>query len=382
MKWFNNFHNVKYLLIVFAALIATGGLYISNSLVSDLKEEEMTKMCVWAEAMRSLNNADETTDLNLVLAVLNGNNTIPVVVLDSKGAINTFRNIDIPEKNDSLAVLMQLVSQMRNNERIIPIDMGDGEFYEVCYNDSLLLTQLARYPYIQLFVVLLFFLICIVAIVSSKRAEQNSVWVGLSKETAHQLGTPISSLMAWNEVLKEKYPSDELLPELEKDIQRLQVVAERFSKIGSMNEPVADDLLDVTDRVVEYIRRRSSNKVQFVCNYPKRPLLVRMNTPLIEWVIENLCKNAIDAMDGVGTITFNVACDKNKAYIEISDTGKGIAKSRYKSIFEPGYTTKKRGWGLGLSLAKRIVEQYHKGRIFVKHSEIGKGTTFRLELKK
>ncbi|MBR5475396.1 MAG: HAMP domain-containing histidine kinase [Bacteroidaceae bacterium] len=382
MKWFNNFHNVKYLLIVFAALIATGGLYISNSLVSDLKEEEMTKMCVWAEAMRSLNNADETTDLNLVLAVLNGNNTIPVVVLDSKGAINTFRNIDIPEKNDSLAVLMQLVSQMRNNERIIPIDMGDGEFYEVCYNDSLLLTQLARYPYIQLFVVLLFFLICIVAIVSSKRAEQNRVWVGLSKETAHQLGTPISSLMAWNEVLKEKYPSDELLPELEKDIQRLQVVAERFSKIGSMSEPVADDLLDVTDRVVEYIRRRSSNKVQFVCNYPKRPLLVRMNTPLIEWVIENLCKNAIDAMDGVGTITFNVACDKNKAYIEISDTGKGIAKSRYKSIFEPGYTTKKRGWGLGLSLAKRIVEQYHKGRIFVKHSEIGKGTTFRLELKK
>ena len=382
MKWFNNFHNVKYLLIVFAALIATGGLYISNSLVSDLKEEEMTKMCVWAEAMRSLNNADETTDLNLVLAVLNGNNTIPVVVLDSKGAINTFRNIDIPEKNDSLAVLMQLVSQMRNNERIIPIDMGDGEFYEVCYNDSLLLTQLARYPYIQLFVVLLFFLICIVAIVSSKRAEQNRVWVGLSKETAHQLGTPISSLMAWNEVLKEKYPSDELLSELEKDIQRLQVVAERFSKIGSMSEPVADDLLDVTDRVVEYIRRRSSNKVQFVCNYPKRPLLVRMNTPLIEWVIENLCKNAIDAMDGVGTITFNVACDKNKAYIEISDTGKGIAKSRYKSIFEPGYTTKKRGWGLGLSLAKRIVEQYHKGRIFVKHSEIGKGTTFRLELKK
>ena len=382
MKWFNNFHNVKYLLIVFAALIATGGLYISNSLVSDLKEEEMTKMCVWAEAMRSLNNADETTDLNLVLAVLNGNNTIPVVVLDSKGAINTFRNIDIPEKNDSLAVLMQLVSQMRNNERIIPIDMGDGEFYEVCYNDSLLLTQLARYPYIQLFVVLLFFLICIVAIVSSKRAEQNRVWVGLSKETAHQLGTPISSLMAWNEVLKEKYPSDELLSELEKDIQRLQVVAERFSKIGSMSEPVADDLLDVTDRVVEYIRRRSSNKVQFVCNYPKRPLLVRMNTPLIEWVIENLCKNAIDAMDGVGTITFKVACDKNKAYIEISDTGKGIAKSRYKSIFEPGYTTKKRGWGLGLSLAKRIVEQYHKGRIFVKHSEIGKGTTFRLELKK
>lgn len=382
MKWFNNFHNVKYLLITFAAVIAVGSLYVSNSLVSDLKNEEQNKMQVWAEAMRSLNSADETTDLNLVLTVLNGNNTIPVVVLDSKGAINTHRNIEIPANADSLAVLMQLVSQMRNSDRIIPIDMGDGEFFEVCYNDSLILTRLAHYPYVQLFVVLLFFLICIVAIVSSKRAEQNRVWVGLSKETAHQLGTPISSLMAWNEVLKDKYPNDELLPELEKDIQRLNVVADRFSKIGSMTEPVADDLLDVTDRVVDYIRRRSSNKVQFVCNYPKRPLLVRMNTPLIEWVIENLCKNAIDAMDGIGTITFNVSHDKDKAYIEVSDTGRGIPKSHYKSVFEPGYTTKKRGWGLGLSLAKRIMEQYHKGRIFVKHSELGKGTTFRLELKK
>ncbi len=382
MKWFNNFHNVKYLLITFAAVIAVGSLYVSNSLVSDLKNEEQNKMQVWAEAMRSLNSADETTDLNLVLTVLNGNNTIPVVVLDSKGAINTHRNIEIPANADSLAVLMQLVSQMRNSDRIIPIDMGDGEFFEVCYNDSLILTRLAHYPYVQLFVVLLFFLICIVAIVSSKRAEQNRVWVGLSKETAHQLGTPISSLMAWNEVLKDKYPDDELLPELEKDIQRLNVVADRFSKIGSMTEPVADDLLDVTDRVVDYIRRRSSNKVQFVCNYPKRPLLVRMNTPLIEWVIENLCKNAIDAMDGIGTITFNVSHDKDKAYIEVSDTGRGIPKSHYKSVFEPGYTTKKRGWGLGLSLAKRIMEQYHKGRIFVKHSELGKGTTFRLELKK
>lgn len=382
MKWFNNFHNVKYLLITFAAVIAVGSLYVSNSLVSDLKNEEQNKMQVWAEAMRSLNSADETTDLNLVLTVLNGNNTIPVVVLDSKGAINTHRNIEIPANADSLAVLMQLVSQMRNSDRIIPLDMGDGEFFEVCYNDSLILTRLAHYPYVQLFVVLLFFLICIVAIVSSKRAEQNRVWVGLSKETAHQLGTPISSLMAWNEVLKDKYPDDELLPELEKDIQRLNVVADRFSKIGSMTEPVADDLLDVTDRVVDYIRRRSSNKVQFVCNYPKRPLLVRMNTPLIEWVIENLCKNAIDAMDGIGTITFNVSHDKDKAYIEVSDTGRGIPKSHYKSVFEPGYTTKKRGWGLGLSLAKRIMEQYHKGRIFVKHSELGKGTTFRLELKK
>lgn len=382
MQWTNSFRRVKLILIILAALIAAGSLYISHKLVTNLKSEELNKMQVWAEAMRSLNNADETTDLNLVLAVLNGNNTIPVVVLDSKGAINTFRNIDISESEDSLAVLMQMVSGMRNDEHIIRIDMGDNDFLEVCYDDSLILTRLSYYPYIQLFVVLLFFLICLVAIISSKRAEQNRVWVGLSKETAHQLGTPISSLMAWSEVLKEKYPDDKLLPELGRDVERLQVVAERFSKIGSMPEPQSEDLLQIIDRAVDYIRRRTSDKVQFVCKYPKRPLLVRMNSPLIEWVLENLCKNAIDAMNGEGKITFSVTQDEDKAYIEITDTGKGIAKSRFKTVFDPGYTTKKRGWGLGLSLAKRIMEQYHKGRIFVKSSELGKGTTFRLELKK
>lgn len=382
MNWFSNFKNVKYLLIVVAAIIAAGSLFISNSLVADLKNEELNKMRVWAEAMRSLNSADETTDLNLVLAVLNGNNTIPVVVIDSKGAINSHRNIDIQEGSDSLGVLMQLASGMREQNHIIPIDMGDGDYLEVCYSDSLLLKRLSYYPYIQLFVVLLFFLICLVAIVSSKRAEQNKVWVGLSKETAHQLGTPISSLMAWSEVLREKYPADELLVEMGKDVGRLQTVAERFSKIGSRPESVSDDLLNVLDKVVDYFRHRTSEKVQFACNYPKRPLMVRMNTPLMEWVFENLCKNAIDAMNGVGTITFTVTQDDNYAYIDIADTGKGLAKSCFKRVFEPGYTTKKRGWGLGLSLAKRIMEQYHKGRIFVKHSEQGKGTTFRLELKK
>lgn len=382
MKWFNNFKNIKYLLIVIAAAIAAASLYVSHSLVNDLKDEEQNKMTVWAEAMRSLNIADENTDLNLVLAVLSGNNIIPVVVIDDKGAINTHRNIDIPAGSDSLAHLMQMVSQMRDDNHIIPIDMGDGDYLEVCYADSLLLKRLSYYPYIQLMVVLLFFLICLIAIVSSKRAEQNKVWVGLSKETAHQLGTPISSLMAWTEVLREKYPDEELIGEMGKDVGRLQTVAERFSKIGSYTEPTAEDILELLDRIVDYFRRRSSNKVQFVCKYPKRPLMVRMNVQLIEWVFENLCKNAIDAMDGVGTISFTVTQDSNKAYIEVADTGKGIAKSRFKTVFEPGYTTKKRGWGLGLSLAKRIMEQYHKGRIYVKSSDAGKGTTFRLELKK
>lgn len=382
MNWFGNFKNVRYLLILVAAAIAVVSLYVSHTLVTDLQNEEHNKMEVWAEAMRSLNSADENTDLNLVLKVLSGNNIIPVVVIDSKGAINTHRNIDFPAGCDSLAHLMHKVAQMRGDNNIIPIDMGDGDYLEVCYSDSLLLQRLAYYPYIQLLVVLLFFLICFIAIISSKRAEQNRVWVGLSKETAHQLGTPISSLMAWNEMLREKYPEEELLQEMGKDVQRLETVAERFSKIGSRPEPTAEDILEVLDKVVDYFRRRSSNKVQFVCKFPKRPLMVRMNAPLIEWVFENLCKNAIDAMNGAGTISFVVTQDDNRAYIEVSDTGKGIAKSRFKTVFEPGYTTKKRGWGLGLSLAKRIMEQYHRGRIFVKGSEPGKGTTFRLELKK
>ena len=382
MQWYKSFNKVKYLLIAAAAIIAAASLIVSHSLTADLKKEELNKMQLFAEAMRSLNSADENTDLNLVLAVIGGNDIIPVVVLDSKGAITNSRNIDVPEGKDSLSVLLKKVAQMRADNRIIRIDMGDEDYLEVCYDDSLLLTRLSYYPYIQLLVVLLFFVVCMLAIISSKRAEQNRVWVGLSKETAHQLGTPISSLMAWCEVLREKYPDDTLLPEMDKDVARLQTVAERFSKIGSKPEPTSDDLLRVLDGVVDYFRRRSSNKVQFVCEYPKRPLTVRMNVPLIEWVFENLCKNAIDAMNGEGTIKFVVTHDDNNAYIEVSDTGKGIAKSQFRTVFEPGFTTKKRGWGLGLSLAKRIMEQYHKGRIYVKASELGKGTTFRVELRK
>lgn len=385
MQWINRFRRIKIVLIACAAVIAAVSLFVSDRLVTNLKQEELRKMQVWAEAMRSLNSADENTDLNLVLTVLDGNNTIPVIVTDSKGAINNYRNISIDADEDSLAVLHGLVSSMRENGNIIRIEMGSyapDDYIEVCYDDSLILTQLAYYPYVQLMVAIVFFLVCLVAILSSKRAEQDRVWVGLSKETAHQLGTPISSLMAWTEVLRDKYPGDELLPEMEKDVTRLRTIAERFSKIGSTPEPQSDDLIELLERVVAYIKRRSSSKVQFVCNFTKRPLYVRMNSPLMEWVIENLCKNAIDAMNGEGTITINVTQSDEKAIIDLSDTGKGIQKSRFAAVFEPGYTTKKRGWGLGLSLAKRIMEQYHKGRIFVKNSEIGKGTTFRIELKK
>ena len=382
MKWFSNFRYIKYLLIIVAAVIAVVSLQVSNSLVEDLKQEEERKMEVWASAMGSLISAEENADVSLEQDILSGNATIPVVLTDASGSIMQYNNIELDADADTLSVLMERAASMRRAGRVIPIPMGElGEQY-ACYDDSMILTKLAYYPYVQLAVVLLFFLICFVAILNSKRAEQNRVWVGLSKETAHQLGTPISSLMAWTEVLKEKYPGDELVPEMEHDVARLQRVAERFSKIGSKPDPEAMDVTAVVSGAVDYVRRRSPAKVEYSVAYPKNPVLVRMNAPLIEWVMENLCKNAVDAMDGAGKITVTVAHDDDKVFIEVTDTGKGIAKSLRKRVFEPGYTTKKRGWGLGLSLAKRIVEEYHKGRIFVKNSAVGRGATFRIELKK
>ena len=382
MNWFSNFRYVKYLLIIVAAAIAAVSLLVSNSLVEDLKLEEEHKMEVWASAMGSLISAEENADVSLEQDILSGNSTIPVVLTDASGSIMQYNNIELDAGADTLSVLMERAANMRREGRVIPIPLGDlGEQY-ACYDDSMILTKLSFYPYVQLAVVLLFFLVSFVAILNSKRAEQNRVWVGLSKETAHQLGTPISSLIAWTEVLKEKYPNDELVPEMEHDVARLQRVAERFSKIGSKPEPEAMDVTAVVSGAVDYVKRRSPAKVEYSVSYPKNPVLVRMNAPLMEWVMENLCRNAVDAMDGAGKITVTVSQDDDRVFIEVTDTGKGIAKSLRKRVFEPGYTTKKRGWGLGLSLAKRIVEEYHKGRIFVKNSAIGRGATFRIELKK
>lgn len=382
MNWFTNFRNVRYLLIAVAAVIAAASLVVSNMLVEDLKLEEKNKMEVWASAMSSLVNAPINEDVSLEQGILSSNKTIPVILTDENGAIIQYNNIEMQAGADTLAVLMERVAEMRNKGNVIPVYMEELGVQYACYDDSNILVQLSRYPYIQMCVVLLFFVICIVAVISSKRAEQNKVWVGLSKETAHQLGTPISSLMAWVEILKEKYPDDNLLSDMEHDVERLQRVAERFSKIGSKPEPTAEDIVSVIERALEYVKRRSPSKVEYVVDFPKRPLLVRMNVPLIEWVVENLCKNAIDAMDGSGVITVSVSHDDRNVYVEVADTGKGIAKSMRNRVFEPGFTTKKRGWGLGLSLARRIMEEYHNGHIFVKKSIVGKGTTFRFELKK
>lgn len=387
MQWTDRIRQVKIFLVLAAVVIAVTSLVISNIFVKDLAKEERNKMEVWAEAMRSFNMADETTDLGLVLKVMNENHTIPVIVLDSNGAPQICRNLEmrnISEK-DSIQYVKQLGHNLFNAGRYIRISLDDtnkNAYIDVCYDDSTILKRLAYYPYVQLGVVLIFVVVAIFALLTSKRAEQNKVWVGLSKETAHQLGTPISSLMAWTEILKENYPDDDLIPEMNKDVKRLQLIADRFSKIGSLPEPVPSSLNDVVDHVIDYMDRRTSSKVLITKRFPNEDIVVNLNASLFEWVIENLCKNAVDAMEGEGHITIDVKDSPERAIIEVTDDGKGIKKKDIGSVFKPGFTTKKRGWGLGLSLAKRIVEEYHKGRIFVKRSEVGVGTTFRIEIKK
>ena len=375
MQWTEKTRRIKNWLVVVAILIAVAALLASRYLVRDLQREEQGKMEVWAKAMEALNQEDEMTYLMLVTQVMESNNTIPVIVLDSKDQVMDYRNID-----DTTSV-REYAMRMKQSGNVIRIEL-DGDYQQVCYDESIMLKRLTYYPYWALAVVLIFAIVAVFAILTAKRAEQNKVWVGLSKETAHQLGTPISSLMAWVEVLKETYPDDTLIPEMAKDVKRLERIAERFSKIGSLPEPVDASMNEVLDHVVDYMDRRTSKKVEMVRQLSDHDVHVKMNASLFEWVIENLCKNAVDAMEGSGRIVLTLMDEPGRVVIEVSDNGKGIRKKDIGNVFTPGFTTKKRGWGLGLSLAKRIVEEYHKGRIFVKQSEVGKGTTFRIELKK
>ena len=381
MQWTDRIRQVKILLVVAAAVIAVASLLISHFLVRDLSNEERNKMEVWAQALHALNNADETTDVTLILDVMQGNNTIPVIVVNAEGGIDDFRNIDGIDENSPLSTInSRLEKYARRMQQAGDTIRVDSQI--VCYDESIMLKRLQAWPYVQLGIVMIFVVVAIFALLSSKKAEQNKVWVGLSKETAHQLGTPISSLMAWVEILKENYPQDELIPEMDKDVKRLELIAERFSKIGSLPEPVESSMNDVLEHVIGYMDRRTSKKVEIVRHFPDRDVRVKMNASLFEWVIENLCKNAVDAMEGSGRIDLTLFDNEEQVAIEVADNGKGIRKKDVANVFTPGFTTKKRGWGLGLSLARRIVEEYHHGRIFVKSSEVGKGTTFRIELKK
>ena len=389
MNRYDGVRRVKRILVAGAVLIVVASLWVSHGLISDLKNEEQTKMGVWAEAMRSLTSADETTDLNLVLRVINDNHTIPVIVTDEKGRVTTSRNLRLRYRTsrDSVKQVNEALARLKAGGHSMRISLGTDEVGEthatalyIYYGQSLLLQRLAWFPYVQLGVVTVFLLVALLALLSTKRAEQNKVWVGLTKETAHQLGTPISSLMAWMAVMRETHPDDALIDEMEADVRRLEMVAERFSKIGSAPKLHPETVGPIAERVAEYIARRIPKSVKLTVDLRDESELIPISAPLVEWVVEVLCKNAADAMPGVGQIGISGGKVGDRYVIDVADTGKGIERKHHKTVFRPGFTTKQRGWGLGLSLAKRIIEEYHHGRIYVLRSAPGEGTVFRIEL--
>ena len=372
----------KLAFIFVAILIAIASGVVSDLLIKDLAREERQKMEIWSEATRVMTSENPSLNMNLILRIIQGNTSIPVILCDETDSVVSYNNIEIPEKKDVGEFMTHKVRELKAKNPPIVIDMEDGTFQYLYYDDSINLKRLLIYPYAQLSVVFVFILIAFLALISTKKAEQNKVWVGLSKETAHQLGTPISSLIAWVEYLRTKELDPVLLAEMDKDVKRLQTIAERFSNIGSDPDPVPTDILESIRTALGYMQTRISSKVKIHTHLPEKPIWVLMNDSLFAWVIENLIKNAVDAMEGQGEITLRVEEKDKSVWIDLTDTGRGIPKSKYKTVFNPGYTTKARGWGLGLSLVKRIIESLQDGKIFVKSSEIGKGTTFRIKLRK
>jgi two-component sensor histidine kinase len=381
--WYDSRQYLKYVFIIVAMLIAIVSLVVSDSLIRKLAEEERQKMETWTEAQRLfiVDDSSQVNQVDLILKVIKSNTTIPVICCDDRGNVISYNNISVPEKNPD-AFLQKKAHEFKTKNPPFSIDFGDNTYQYLYYDDSIILKRLLLYPYVQLLVISVFIMISFLALAGTKRAEQNKVWVGLSKETAHQLGTPISSLIAWVEYLKTKDVDASYLDEMEKDVQRLEVIAERFSKIGSNPAILPLNMNKALQSACLYMQTRISAKVRMEMDYAARPLLAMMNESLFSWVIENLTKNAVDAMDGQGTITYRVSEKGHRVCVDVTDTGKGLPKSKFKTVFTPGYTTKARGWGLGLSLVRRIVESSPGGRIYVKSSDTGKGTTFRIEMRK
>ena len=365
-------------LIILAAVIVGISIIFTNHLAGAIAKEEQRKMEIWAEATRLLLN-DEYSDF--IFNIIEQNENIPVIIVDDRDRYISARNFNEP-KNNVEQYYKKQIKRLKSTNPSIEIKLDETTSQYIYYGNSNLLTLLEYFPYIQLSIIALFLILVIWALSTDKRAEQNKLWAGLSKETAHQLGTPISSLMAWNEILKTKIgENDIIISEINKDIERLKIITERFSKIGSIPELSEQNMSQLTEQAVNYMLNRTSKKITYSVEDTSTENICRVSTPLFEWVIENLCKNAIDAMEGKeGTIDFELFNQEDVLIIEVTDSGRGIERNKFKSIFEPGYTTKQRGWGLGLSLAKRIIEEYHHGKIFVKSSELGLGTTFRIEL--
>jgi two-component sensor histidine kinase len=369
---------MRIIFIVVLTIIVFTSSYFTYHLVKKLSQEEKNRMEILAEATRYLiEEAKAGEDISFVMKIIEMNTTIPVIVIDESDNLVGYRNIKAKGNEDEF--FKNKIQSLKGKNPPIEIDFASGEKQYFYYDDSLLLTQLSYFPLVQMLIIVVFCIIVLYALLSTKKAEQNQVWVGLSRETAHQLGTPISSLLAWVEILKNENIDPKLMNEMSKDVNRLKIIAERFSKIGSKPDFEKQNLHTVLNSAVDYMRNRVSQKVKISCHVHAE-IYLPLNAPLFEWVIENLCKNAIDAMEGDGNIDINAWQENKEVIIDIKDTGKGIPKSKFKTIFNPGFTTKKRGWGLGLSLVKRIIEEYHGGKITVKNSEINKGTTFRIIL--
>ena len=373
----------KIAILIAAMFIGGFSLWYTQTLVKELAVQEDKKIKLWANATRQLGAASGEMDINFLLDIIKDNETIPTILVDDNGQIISHRNLDSLRALDTAYVNAELALMKEIHEPIkIEYDLTNKRYNYLYYKNSRILTALQTYPFIQLSLIAFFALMSYFALSNSRRAEQNQVWVGMSKETAHQLGTPISSLREWHNLLKEteKDQQEEILKEVDYDIKRLELITERFSKIGS--EPIlkAENLDLVIEKAIGYLKNRVSSKVHFTVDIGQPNNWANINIPLFDWVIENLCKNAIDAMDGNGSLRIVLNHDTEKVYLDITDTGKGIPRSKFKTVFKPGFTTKKRGWGLGLSLTKRIVKEYHKGQIYVRHSELGKGTTFRIVL--
>jgi len=376
----------KALLLVVAVIIGFASLYITNSLVKDLSLEERKKIELWAKAIREISNinnlADSSQNFAIVLDVLENNTTVPVLLTDEDDNILSHMNVK-PSRVETREGAQRLLSQMKSSKEPIVVTLIDGSKNIVYYKDSTTLVKLTYYPYVQLFVIILFIVASYYAFSHSRKAEQNQVWVGLAKETAHQLGTPTSSLLAWLELIRESGIDPTLVSNFEKDVSRLEKVVDRFSKIGSSPSLRTTNLVAAIGNTVEYLRNRISSKINLVVKFDSTDSIpLPLNETLFEWVLENIIRNSVDAIQSCGEVTISVIDNTQVVFIDITDTGKGIPRSHFKTIFQPGYTTKSRGWGLGLTLSKRIIEEYHNGKLFVNNSEVDKGTTFRIVLRK
>jgi len=373
----------KLFLLIGAITIGFFTLVYTDDLTNELKEEERKSVEIWIQAIKQITQSGVGEDeLGLTLEVISQNTTIPIIIIEADSSINSHRNIALPKGREAEVLQKQLEALMSKGEPLI-IDLGGDELQYLYYDDSVLIKKLEWFPIVQLSIVALFIFIAYVAFNGARKAEQDQVWVGMSKETAHQLGTPTSSLLGWVDLLKLKEENNEIANELEKDVERLQVITDRFSKIGSKPELTEQPIVLAIEEIIIYLRRRMASNIKIDLDVGDVPyLMVNMNRVLFQWVIENICKNAVDAIKGEGRIKIKILPQNGHVHIDVVDTGKGLQRKQFKTIFKPGYTTKLRGWGLGLSLAKRIVEGYHGGKIFVKDSEIDKGTTFRITLPK